>query len=143
VQKKDLHPLRSYRNLAMSNSNWSSITVHESRVVTTAAHHRDNQNIVTVDVKMNDVGKTFQSTGPQSVCSDREQKRIVANALDRSQIFEQEFAALARSLVVIPSNGVNDIGLNLWAVRQSPHYWRFSTRRDSSSGEIAVDEFVR
>jgi len=70
---------------------------------------------------MYDVGESLQPARPQSVCSDRKQKWIVSDTLDRSKELEQKLVAQARSLVVVPSNGVNDIILDLASVRQLPH----------------------
>jgi hypothetical protein len=60
----------------------------ECRIVATTAHQRNHENIVIIDIKVDDVRKPLEAAWPKSVCSNSEQKRIVADALNRRQVFE-------------------------------------------------------
>ncbi len=60
----------------------------ERRIVATTAHQRNHENIVTIDIKVDDVRKPLEAAWPKSVFCNREQKRVVTDALNCREVFE-------------------------------------------------------
>ena len=91
--------------------------MHECRIITPSSHQGDNQNIIAINVEVNDVRKTFESAGTQSIRGDSKLERVITYSPNGSQVLAEEFIAQPVTFVIVPSDSGDNIVFDLRAIR--------------------------